>query len=154
MTFMEGAMSATGLPVFDTTIQETNHWLNALLQKIGGNDRHRAYLILRATLHALRDRLGTHAAAHFAAQLPMLLRGMFYEGWRPSESPSKERHVEEFLGAVCVYLPPGMVVNAEQSVRAVFEVIWDMIDAGEVVKIIKSLPRDLRELWPQVPFEN
>lgn len=140
-------MSSTGLQVFDSTVQESNRWLALLLQKIGGEDRHRAYVILRATLHALRDRLGTHSAAHFAAQLPMLLRGLFYEGWRPSDSPSKERHIPDFLDAFRSHLPPGMAVNAEQAVRAVFSVIWETIDPGEVGKILEVMPRDLRDLW-------
>lgn len=140
-------MSATGLQVFDSTVQETNRWLGLLLQKIGGDDRHRAYVILRATLHALRDRLGIHSAAHFAAQLPMLLRGLFYEGWRPSDHPSKERHIPDFLDSFRAHLPSGTVADAEKSVRAVFSVIWEMIDPGEVQKIMEVLPRDLRDLW-------
>jgi uncharacterized protein (DUF2267 family) len=84
----------------------------------------------------------------------MLLRGVFYEGWRPSENPTKQRHVEEFLDAFRARLPAGMQLNAEQAVRAVFSVVWEMIDAGEVVKVIKSMPEDLRELWPRVAYEG
>jgi uncharacterized protein (DUF2267 family) len=137
----------TGLPVFDTTLQETNHWLSSLLEKIGGEDRHRAYLVLRAGLHTLRDRMDTPAVAHLAAQLPMLVRGIFYEGWNPQRGPSKERHVEEFLDHFRNHLPPGMALNADQALRAVFSVIWDMIDPGEIEKIMRTLPQDLRELW-------
>lgn len=140
-------MSVTGLEVFDTKIQETNRWLGSLSQKIGGEDRHRAYLILRATLHALRDRLGTHAAAHFAAQLPMLLRGIFYKGWRPDGEPPKQRHIRDFLDAFREYLPNSVIVDDEEAVRTVFRVIWEMIDPGEVEKILATLPKDLRDLW-------
>lgn len=140
-------MSTTGLPVFDTTIQETNRWLASVLQRIGGDDRHRAYLVLRAGLHALRDRMETPAIAHFAAQMPILVRGIFYEGWSPGHKPAKERHAAEFLDHFRSQLPPGMTLNADHAVRAVFSVIWDMIDPGEVEKIIGSLPRELRELW-------
>lgn len=147
-------MSATGLQVFDTTIQETNRWLGSLLEKIGGDDRHRAYLVLRAGLHTLRDRMEILAVPNFAAQLPMLLRGVFYEGWQPAGSPSKERHIPAFLDHFCGQLPAGMTLNADQAVRAVFSVISEMIDAGEVAKIIKSLPQDLRELWPRAVIEG
>lgn len=147
-------MSATGLQVFDTTIQETNRWLGSLLEKIGGDDRHRAYLVLRAGLHTLRDRMEVLAVPHFAAQLPMLLRGVFYEGWQPAGAPSKERHIPAFLDHFRGQLPAGMPLNAVQAIRAVFSVIDEMIDAGEVAKIIKSLPQDLRELWPQVAIEG
>ncbi len=76
-------MSATGLDVFDTTVQKTNIWLNDLMKVLGWQDRHKAYLALRATLHALRDRLTVDEVAHFGAQLPMLMRGFYYEGWDP-----------------------------------------------------------------------
>ena len=84
-------MSTTGLPVFDTTVQETNLWLKAIMEALHTDDRHLAYLALRATLHALRDRLGPENAVHLAAQLPMLLRGLYYEGWRLAASQTKER---------------------------------------------------------------
>jgi uncharacterized protein (DUF2267 family) len=84
-------MSATGLDVFDRTLQATNIWLDDIMQELGWSDRHRAYHALRAVLHALRDRLPVDDAAHFAAQLPMLIRGLFYEGWRPAAVPVNER---------------------------------------------------------------
>jgi hypothetical protein len=82
-------MSTTGLPVFDTTVQETNLWLKAIMESLHTDDRHLAYLSLRATLHALRDRLGSENAVHLAAQLPMLLRGLYYEGWRLAASQTR-----------------------------------------------------------------
>lgn len=140
-------MSSTGLAVFDTTVQDTNRWLALLLQKIGGDDKHRAYLILRAALHTLRDRMEINSVAHFSAQLPILLRGIFYEGWNPARTPSKERHAAEFLDHFRSHLPAGLSINADHAIRCAFAVIWEMIDPREVEKIIKRLPEDLRELW-------
>lgn len=77
-------MSATGLEVFDTTLQRTHTWLKDLMLVLGWQDRHKAYRALRATLHALRDRLTVEETAHLGAQLPMLIRGFYYEGWDPS----------------------------------------------------------------------
>ncbi len=112
-------MSATGLAVFDRTLQETNLWLKELMARLGTDDRAQAYGILKATLHALRDRIGPESATHLAAQLPILLRGVYYEGWRIAGTPSRERHVEA----------------------------WGRLDQGEVAKAMRMLPAELRELW-------
>jgi uncharacterized protein (DUF2267 family) len=147
-------MSTTGLEVFDKTLQETHLWLKALLHEIGGDDRHRAYIVLRATLHALRDRLGPPAAAQLGAQLPMLLRGLFYEGWRPGDPPSRERHLQAFLDHVRAELPAGMRLNTEDAVRCTFRVVVERIDAGEAAKLAKQLPHELRDLWPRSVREH
>ena len=73
-------MSATGLPVFDETVQKTNTWLKEIAQALG-SDRHRAYQALRAVLHRLRDRLTV--AAHLGDQRPMLVRGHLLRGVAP-----------------------------------------------------------------------
>jgi uncharacterized protein (DUF2267 family) len=93
-------MSAIGLEVFDSSIQKTNVWINDLMKVLGWHDRHDAYLALRATLHALRDRLTVDEVAHLGAQLPMLIRGLYYGGWDPSHKPLRERHKKQFLAHI------------------------------------------------------
>src|SRR6266446_1981877 len=112
-------MSTTGLEVFDRTIHKTNIWLKELMGMLDCEDRHEAYLALRATLHALRDRLTIEETAQFAAQLPMLIRGFYYEGWDPTGKPLKERHKEQFLARI------------EQEMRG-----EDRIDPGRVVRAV------------------
>jgi uncharacterized protein (DUF2267 family) len=140
-------MSTTGLPVFDTTVQETNLWLKAVMERLDTDDRHLAYVALRATLHALRDRLGPENAVHLAAQLPMLVRGLYYEGWRLAASQTKERTRADFLEHVRSELPRGSFIDPNAAVRAVFGVMWEKLDLGEVGKVIDHLPAELKELW-------
>ncbi len=73
-------MPMTGLESFDTTVQKTNIWLKDIMQEEGWEDRHKAYLVLRSVLHAVRDMLTIDEAAHLGSQLPMLLRGVYYDG--------------------------------------------------------------------------
>lgn len=140
-------MSHTGLQVFDKTLQESNVWLKSLMERLQTDDRDYAYAALKATLHALRDRIGPENAVHLAAQLPMLLRGMFYEGWRLANSATRERHMAGFLEHVSQELPKALYNEPEDIVRAVFDVVWERIDSGEVGKLIKILPPELRDLW-------
>ena len=140
-------MSTTGLPVFDTTVQETNLWLKAVMDGLHTDDRHLAYVALRVTLHALRDRLGPENAVHLAAQLPMLVRGLYYEGWRLAASQTKERTRADFLEHVRSELPRGSGIDPNAAVRAVFGVMWEKLDLGEVGKVIDLLPAELKELW-------
>ena len=140
-------MSTTGLPVFDTTVQETNLWLKAIMEGLHTDDRHLAYVALRATLHALRDRLGPEHAVHLAAQLPMLVRGLYYEGWRLAASQTKERTRADFLEHVRQELPRGSAIDPNVAARAVFGVMWAKLDLGEVGKVIDRLPEELKELW-------
>jgi uncharacterized protein (DUF2267 family) len=111
------------------------------------DDRHLAYIALRATLHALRDRIGPENAVHLAAQLPMLVRGLYYEGWRLAASQSKERTRADFLEHVRSELPRGSAIDPNVAARAVFAVMWEKLDLGEVGKVIDRLPPELKELW-------
>lgn len=143
-------MSATGLAVFDKTLHETNGWLKELMARLGINDREQAYSILRATLHAVRDRIGPENAVHLGAQLPILLRGVYYEGWHPAGCPTKERHKDEFLKHAHREMAGIVASDTELAVRAVFEVMWERIDQGEIAKLLRILPKELRELWTGV----
>src|SRR5688572_2333487 len=113
-------MSTTSLDVFDTTLHKTHLWLNDLMQAMDSNDRHQAYLALRATLHALRDRLTLEEVAQLAAQLPMLIRGFYYEGWDPTDKPQRARHKEQFLDEIGRQFKGDDHVDAERLARAVF----------------------------------
>ena len=143
-------MSNTGLPVIDKTIQETNLWLKTVMNELRTEDRHDAYGALKAVLHALRDRIGPENAVHLGAQLPILVRGVYYEGWHPATTPTHERHIEPFLEHLSDRLPPRLAAYPEHAARAVFNVMWQRIDQGEVAKIIEILPVGLRGLWESV----
>jgi uncharacterized protein (DUF2267 family) len=139
----------TGLDTFDKTVQESNLWLKDVMERLNTYDRHHAYSTMRAVLHALRDRIGPENAAHLGAQLPMLLRGLFYEGWDPTGKPTKERHESAFLAHIARELPraagPGEI---EQGALAVLDVLSKHIDRGAAVKLVAILPLDLRRFWP------
>ena len=139
---------STGLDTFDKTVQESNLWLKDIMERLGSQDRHHAYSILRAVLHGLRDRIGPESAAHLGAQLPMLLRGLYYEGWDPTNKPTKERHEAVFLAHIARELPRAAEGEVEEGTVAVLDVLSKHIDRGAAVKIAGMFPHELRRFWP------
>jgi uncharacterized protein (DUF2267 family) len=95
-TLRESIMGA-GLEGIDRSVQLAHIWINDLDQRLGWNDKRRSYRLLRTVLQALRDWLPVNEAADIAAQLPELLRGAFYEHWRPGTTPVQSRSKTDFL---------------------------------------------------------
>ncbi len=139
--------SMTGLDVFDTTVHKTNVWLKDIMEAIGTENRHQAYLALRAVLHTLRDRLTVEEAAQLGAQLPMLIRGLYYETWKPSDKPLKERTKEEFLYHISDYFQKEPIADSEHIARSVFKVMAKRVSEGEIEDVKALMPKHLHELW-------
>jgi uncharacterized protein (DUF2267 family) len=136
------------ISTFDKTLAKTHRWLDDLDTSLGWHDPERCYHALKAVLHALRDRLPVGEVADLGASLPMLIRGFYYEGWRPAATPHKYRDKEHFLAQVChraSWLEPD---DAERVVTAVFALLVSEIGGGEPGQVRRLLPPEIRELWP------
>ena len=139
-------MHPATMEVFEHTADLTGHWLDDIIGETGWNSR-RAYSALRSVLHVLRDRLTVDEAVDLGAQLPMLVRGMYYDGWRPSAHPLKYRHKEDFLQRVAEHYPGLEEDKRELAVRAVFKTLARHVTAGEIEHVKNQLPGDVRALW-------
>lgn len=140
----------TAFPVFDKTIQKTMVIIDEISIEGKFHDREQAFKALRGTLHALRDRLPVNSAAQVGAQLPILLSGFYYEGWKPAATPKKDRSQEEFIEHIQDYLSDkAPELNAMHVTQTVFKVLTNHISDGEIEDIMKILPEELRELWPE-----
>jgi uncharacterized protein (DUF2267 family) len=148
-------MSESHVAVLDHTVQETNIWLKAIAEQLHFHDRHHAYNALRAVLHALRDRLPPEVAVHLGAQLPMLVRGIYYEGWHMAGKPTKGRSVQEFASHVQEGLPKQFPIDPVTVTRGVVEILWEKLDPGEFAKLENHLPESLRSaLRPQMAQQS
>jgi uncharacterized protein (DUF2267 family) len=137
----------TEVDVFETTIQKTNSLLKDIDADLGWGDRRKqAYAGLRAVLHALRDRLPVTEAVNFAAQLPMLVRGFYFEGWKP-ESVPKKMHREEFLDAISQQFTFEVKGGMAELVRGVMHALAQHIDPRALDDIKKELPKDIAVLF-------
>ena len=141
-------MSHQGIHVIDTTVQKTHEWIAAVaeLTHLEKND---AYKALRAVLHTLRDRLPVDVSAHLSAQLPMLIRGLYYESWEPMRVPKKMDH-NEFLETVASRIVTDKFIDPSRITRDVFAVMGRFVTPGEIRKVKLSLPQDLQEIWPEL----
>ena len=142
-------MTMTGLPVFDETVHITNTWLHEITSRLGWDDRQKGYRVLRASLHALRDRMPITEAAHLSAQLPMLLRGIFFEGWRPSIDPTKAHSIDEFLSGLRDAFSEDCDFDAEAAFREVISVMKFHISAGEMEDLRQTMPNEIKVLWEE-----
>lgn len=143
------AKRVSTVAAFGHTVELSEQWVLAVMANLRGRSPREAYAATRAVFHALRDRISTDEAAQLSAQMPMLLRGLFYEGWNPKSSASKERQLEAFLAHIKRELHGHPNLAPEKAASAVFAVLAEHVSAGEVDDIVASLPRQLRGLWPQ-----
>ena len=141
-------MTETHLPIIDHAVQQMSLWLKRLVEQHHFHDRHHAYSALRAVLHALRDRLTPEQAAHLGAQLPTVVRGIYYEGWHLAGTPKRYRQVQDFADQVAAQLPPAFPRDALATAAAVFALLEQELDSGEIEKVKIMLPEPLRGLWP------
>lgn len=135
--------------VVNRNIEMTNIWLNEISQEMDQIDKDEAWACMNAVLRTVRDRIPVDEVADFAAQLPTLIRGAYYEGWRPSEAPHRWRHKEEYLSAIQEKLHGRENLNAEQAARAVLSVTARHINPDELHKIKSIHPKEVWDLWPQ-----
>jgi len=144
-------VSAKGGSIFDETVQLTHVWLKELMEDLDWASQHRAYQALRVTLHALRDHLTVESAAKLGAQLPMLVRGFYYEGWHPAHKPVKDKSLESFLASIeqgFRRAPTDEPIDPLAVATAVFRLLDRHLTGGEADHVQQSLPKSLRALWP------
>lgn len=133
--------------VFDHAMFKTREWLKDVETELGLNNLNEAYRAVRAVLHAVRDRLPVNEAAEFAAQLPVLMMGMYYSGWTPKNKPEKMRTLNEFLDRVHKEMPKGM--DPLRVTRGVIRVLESHISPGEMEGVRRNFPEDIKEIWAE-----
>jgi uncharacterized protein (DUF2267 family) len=133
----------TRFDLSDSTLQKTNQWLKELMAELHTQDKHKAYLSLCSVLHAMRDWLQKDDAIYFAGQLPLLIAGIFLDGWKVRTTP--EMTLLEFLNRVRLGFH-GEPTDPERVTRSVFQVIRRHMNNEE--KVMSIIPKDLQVYWP------
>jgi len=145
-------MSSTGLDVFDKTLQSTHIWLDELMQEIGP-DRQVAWHVLGTVLRAIRDRVPVGLAVHLGSQLPIMVRGAYYDQWHAPGQTLQDppRSLDAFLEPISAQLSNIRPVNVREATRAVFDILSRHVNRGQVQKVRDAMPEQIRALWQENP---
>lgn len=135
--------------LYDKAMAKTRHWLKEIELELGFNNPNDAYRALRAVLHAVRDRLPVNECAEFASQLPVMITGMYYNGWTPKNKPLKTKNLDEFMDTVAAQLPKGL--DPLRVTRGIIRVLERHVTAGEMTDVRRNFPEHLREIWETEP---
>ncbi|WP_428965540.1 DUF2267 domain-containing protein [Micromonospora fluostatini] len=140
-------MAEQMLSAFESSLDKTNLILKEIEQAYGWPkaQRNQSYAALRTVLHLLRDRLPVQESAEFAAQLPVLVRGIYFDGWRPSDVPIKLNR-DDFLYEVRQGFPYDVQGGVERVVQVVLDALQRHVTQGEWEDVKSTMPQDLSRL--------
>lgn len=141
-------MSQHSVALIDKSVQTANVWFEQLEQHIDLPNHEAALSVLRGVLHRVRDQLTVDEVAHLGAQLPTLIRGIYYEAWKPSTNPEKVRDRDKFVDELRASLPEMLQGEGEpeKAFRAVFAVLSEHVTSGELDHVINMLPEPVQQL--------
>lgn len=140
-------MSSQGLEVIDHTVQLTHEWINDLAERLGWTSHRDVLRLMRVTLCQIRDHLGHDEVAQLSAQMPLLIRGMFFEGWTPSHTPIRDRKADHFVAAISAQVGDVTGWRGVDDIVAVFETLNARISEGEIADVKAGLPTPIRQMW-------
>lgn len=139
-------MSALGLKMIDSAVESANVWINEVDFRTGWDNKQRAYRLMRQVLHVIRDHLSVDEAAQLGAQLPMLVRGIYYDGWNPSKTPVILREPEAFVAKVQEAFRTDPMDDAEEAIAAVIDVLDAHVSEGEMDHVKATFTKKIRAL--------
>lgn len=137
----------SSIDIVDHNIKTINTWLKDISEELDGIGEEEAWSRLKAVLQTLRDRITVNETADFAAQLPIIVRGLYFEGWSPAETPHKWRNRDEYLSAFTQKLEG--TGDGEATLKAVLKVIDRHLDSNELNRVKEMHPKEVWDLWPQ-----
>lgn len=140
-------MSHTSIPSFSQAADLAQHWVNELAADLDWDEK-RSHRLLRSVLQTLRDWLSPEEMADLAAQLPVLVRGIYFEGWSPRHGLEPDRSKQEFVGRVQDAFTDDSLDDPDTAISAVFRLLDRHISAGEAVQVRNSMKKALRRMWP------
>ena len=121
-------------------------------------DREKAGRVLKAVLHALRNRLTIEESIQLIAQLPMFLKAVYVESWSMHEQ-RRIKHLEDFYEEIKRLdgkTSPADFETQEsihQALTAILVALRKYISLGELEDLKAVLPKELKGIFnpPVIP---
>lgn len=137
------------VPILENNIHQTMDWIYAIEEACHWDEdnQKRAFAALRAVLQELRNLLPLEYVVQLSDQLPLVIRGIFFENWDPNSISVQEIKKEDFLDAIAKTLYPYRDIDVEEITKGVLQVLGEKLPAGELGKILKNMPREIKELY-------
>ncbi|MEH1057419.1 DUF2267 domain-containing protein [Micromonospora purpureochromogenes] len=134
---------------FESSLEKTNLMLKDIEQAYGWpkEQRNQSYCALRTVLHLLRDRMPVQESVEFAAQLPVLVRGIYFDGWKPMDVPIKLNR-DDFLLEVRRHFPYDVEGGTERVVQVVLDALSRHVTQGQWDDVKDNMPSDLQRMMP------
>ena len=132
--------------ILQRSAEQARHWIDETATELGHDDKLAAYRTLKGVLHTLRDRSTVAESAQLASQLPELIRGAYYENWRPAGTPEHYRDAAAFLDRVRDHTGLAGETEASFAVTAVMTVLRRHVSSGELDDLLATMPSPIREL--------
>ncbi|MBG6104394.1 DUF2267 domain-containing protein [Micromonospora vinacea] len=142
-------MADAMISAFESSLDKTNLILKDIENAYGWpkERRNQSYAALRTVLHLLRDRLPVDESVEFAQQLPVLVRGIYFDGWVPSDVPIKLNR-DDFLYEVRQGFPYDAEGGPERVTQVVLDTLRRHVTQGEWQDVKDTMPKDLATMMP------
>ncbi|MGZ5279268.1 MAG: DUF2267 domain-containing protein [Pseudobdellovibrionaceae bacterium] len=145
--------TVTGTRNIDEAVHKLNGWLLELMKAMNWDSRERALSAYRATLHTVRDLLPDNNVVHFGAQLPLILKGIFYDGWTLKTRPIYQVHTaSQFYDLVRFELGSANLKFDNETIRqftkAIFQTMTKHMGEKEMRKVKALLRENVRDIIP------
>ncbi|HET9623800.1 MAG TPA: DUF2267 domain-containing protein [Kofleriaceae bacterium] len=138
--------------VFAVAVASAQRWLDDLIRllSLATDDQRGALQALRAGLHAIRDRLPAEEVIDLGAQLPLVIRGLYYEGWTGRPDPARVHHRDELVAKVAEHLGPAPHVTAREALRGVIALLLRHVSPGEIGDLVATFPGPIASWWREI----
>lgn len=133
---------------FEKYASKGNEFINRLQSNLGVNDRDHAARILRSTFRVIRNHLSVEESFQLIAQLPMVLKAVYVEGWKLTDH-KRITNLDEFFIEIIQeeghsswrdFSSKNEVLD---SVRAVLQTLREYVSKQEMDQALATLPRKI-----------